>query len=459
MEKKNIIKQPEKKETTKNNEKEKRTSKLKANKKRKNRLLNHYNKHKKVYNITLLALISLLVIALGYIGIRNFIINKKYAKYEEKMELYGYDDLYFNKSAKSSQKLTKAEMVKIIIASIYNATEVESRGFNSKGEFESDEWSDLAMAFEIIDKNYISKENYDDNVSMLECLEVYLNARSKLLEIPIASQKESSFKNLQEYTLNERRYIDEAAQSGLIENSNKKIKLTNDLNKGEFNKLVITFVEKYNTVAPENETLVLKEESKPENANIYPYILYSVDKATYEYKGINEGGRDYKTPAETYKYRKDYYSQVKYRTELYYNALLNVDYETIDGETFLNSINEYSRYDYTEQINKYVDYVKENKIQIEGKATVQFPIFYLDGTRYRARVKLEFEIKNSDTDKNLLLADLTRNTEVTYKNKQYEIYVDVPMGTTLMSNSLFLDMEPIIDLIVNDTQASKLNEL
>ena len=42
--------------------------------------------------------------------------------------------------------------------------------------------------------------------------------------------------------------------------------------------LVIKFVEKYNTIAPEEETLVTKEESKPENADIYPYILYSVDK-------------------------------------------------------------------------------------------------------------------------------------------------------------------------------------
>lgn len=68
---------------------------------------------------------------------------------------------------------------------------------------------------------------------------------------------------------------------------------------------------------------------------------------------------------------------------------------------------------------------------------------------YRARVKLSFEIKNADTDKNILLGDLDRGNDVTYKNKKYDIYVDVPMGTTLLSKALLLDMEPIIDLTVS----------
>ena len=101
---------------------------------------------------------------------------------------------------------------------------------------------------------------------------------------------------------------------------------------------------------------------------------------------------------------------------------------------------------------------KTNKIIIEGKAEAQLPVFYLDGVRYRARIKLTFEIKNSDTDKNILLGDSNRENEVTYKNKKYTVYIDAPMGTTLLNNSLLLDLEPVIDLMVNDKKASNLNE-
>lgn len=430
----------------------------KDNKKKLN-IKKHINKYKRVYLLALSVLLFIAIIILGYIGIRNYILSKKYGKYEEKMDNYGFSLMYNNQTPKSYEKVTRNEMVKMILSSIYNTSDITNRGFVSKGEFENDNWADLAKAIGIIEEDYITKENYNEIATKKEAIIVYLKARSKLLDIPVTSTRESGFKNLNSFTQDERSYINDATENGLIEDKKGKLKIDGDMFKGEFNMLVVKFIEKYNTVAPEGETLVTKEESKPKNYNIYPYILYSVDKEAYEYKGINEGGVDYKTPLETYKYKKDYYEQVEYRSEVYYNAILNVDYRNINKESFFETTNEFLRYDYTEEINNYVDYVKENQIIIEGNAKVQFPIFYLDGISYRARIKLTFEIKNANTDKNLLLGDSARDNEVTYNNKKYEIYVDAPMGTTLLSKALLLDMEPIIDLVVSsDIGQGKVNE-
>lgn len=416
---------------------------------KKERFKKHINKYKRAYRLILIVLIAIAVVVLGYIGIRNYILSKKYGKYEKRMDNYGFSLMYNNETPTSYEKVTRIEMVKMIIASIYNTSDISDRGFVSSGEFEGDEWAEFAKVAGIIDEEYITKDNYDEIATYKEAIIAYLKARNELMEIPVSSTKESSFMNLNSFTQEERMYINDAVENGLVEDKKGKLKIDGDMFKGEFNMLVIKFVEKYNTVAPEGETLVSKEESKPSNADIYPYILYSVDKEAYEYKGINEGGVDYVTPLETYKYKKHYYEQVEYRSEVYYNAILNVDYRTINKEQFFETTNEFLRYDYTDVINEYVDYVKANNIIIEGKAEVQFPIFYLDGMSYRARIKLTFEIKNSKTDKNLLLGDASRGTDVTYKNKKYEIYIDAPMGTTLLSKALLLDMEPIIDLTVS----------
>jgi len=417
----------------------------------------HISKYKRVYTLIGFGILAIILVFAIYIGIRSIVMSKKYGKYEKIMDNYGFSMLYENEKAKSYQKLTKIDMIKLVIGVTYNIEEVESRGFVSEGKYDGDEWVSLAKAFGIIEKNYITEENYKEIATYKETLIALLNARNKVLEMSLSSKKESNFKNLQSYSVDERKYINDAVENNLIENGKGKLKLDKKMYKGEFNKLLVTYIEKYNTVAPEGETLVLKEESKPTNAEIYPYILYSVDKKTYEYEPIIDAMPDYKTPIETYKYRKSYYPQVEYRTEEYYNAILNVNYNNIDKEQFLNKINEFLRYDYTDEINSYVEYIKENQITIEGSAKVQFPIFYLDGIRYRARVKLAFEIKNANTDKNILLGDMGRQQEVTYKNKKYERYIDAPMGTTLLSKSLLLDMEPIIDILVNNKEASNSN--
>ena len=422
--------------------------------KMKDKLKAHVKKYKKIYKIVLFTILAIVLISLIYLGVRNYMLYKRYGKYEKAMNRYGFDRMYTNESAKSYEKVTKLDMVKLVLASVFNTTEIENYGFAPTGEFEGDEWARTAIAYQIVEKDYITKDNYDETATYMEAIEAYLKARSKLCKIEVKSTKESSFKNLQSYTQEQRAYINDAAENGLIENSNKKLKANKEMFKGEFNELIVKFVEKYNTMIPEGETLVTKEESKPSNYEIYPYILYSVDKKVYEYECDGAGEPDFKTPAETYSYEKDRYSQMQYRSEHYYNTILNVDYTKIDKEAFKEEAEKYLRYDYDEEIYEYVDYVIANKIVMEGKAKVQLPVFYLDSIRFRARVRLDFEIKSANTDTNLILGDLTRGTDVKYTlNNKYTVYIDLPMGTTLYSRALYIDMEPTIDIMVSEKKS------
>ena len=106
----------------------------------------------------------------------------------------------------------------------------------------------------------------------------------------------------------------------------------------------------------------------------------------------------------------------------------------------------------TEGLKEYVNYVKSNKIIIQGKSTVMFPTIYFDGLEYNVRMKLEFEIKNSNTRDNLLYMDPINSdsTKVKYNNDKYTVYIDAKMGNAIGgSNALYNDNITIVNLLLN----------
>ena len=107
----------------------------------------------------------------------------------------------------------------------------------------------------------------------------------------------------------------------------------------------------------------------------------------------------------------------------------------------------------TEGLDDYVNYVKEHKIVIEGKSTVMFPAIYFDGLEYVVRMKLEFEIKNSDTKYNLLYMDPigSDSSKVKYENDKYTVYIDAKMGNAIEgSSALYNDNSTIVDSLLKD---------
>ena len=100
-----------------------------------------------------------------------------------------------------------------------------------------------------------------------------------------------------------------------------------------------------------------------------------------------------------------------------------------------------------EELQKYVDYVKNNKIKLNGKSTAQFPCVYFDGIDYRVRVKLEIVVENSDTKENLLFGD----TKTTYSDTQATIYIDAILAKNETSETLFVVNTPISKMVVKNS--------
>ena len=127
---------------------------------------------------------------------------------------------------------------------------------------------------------------------------------------------------------------------------------------------------------------------------------------------------------------------------------MNINYETITEEEISNKIKNMTVGLLNEnEIKDYVEYVKANKIKLEGKATVQLPIVYYDGVEYRVRTQLEFEIKSSDTDLNILFLDVP-NTQYTGKN--FNCYVDVRLGKVFDNDNFYSALKPISTMLLNN---------
>jgi hypothetical protein len=181
----------------------------------------------------------------------------------------------------------------------------------------------------------------------------------------------------------------------------------------------------------------IKTTDLPKNFEMYPYIVSGIDNSIYE---IPNYLYDYDPPfgpIKAYqKFFKDYASMDNMITSAY-NEILNIDYETISQEHFYNTINNALWYrNVGTDLDRYIDYVKKNKIKIEGKATPLFPIVYFDGYNLRVRTKIEYTILSSNTKIDLLFGDRYLNpnapnklyapTEYVSLNKT--IYVDIPFG-------------------------------
>lgn len=426
----------------------------KKEKKKEKKVLNHIKKNRKIYTISLVAVISIILVLTIIYLINIYLINKEYSKYEEKMKIYGFDLLYNNESPKSYEKVTNLEAVKIVLGTIYNTYDASSIGYEPEGKYKGDEWVKTAEVFGILEKGKINKDNVNNNISYWDFIKMYLNTRNKKLKLNISYQEESKFKNLNSYSQEQRQYVNDLVENNLIKNKEKDIDLDADVIKGKVNEIVVNYVTKYNSIVDEGETLVTKKESMPSNSDLYPYIVYSIPNEVYEIEQINENGVGYVSPKQLYKDMKDYYNQVEYRVSNYYDKILNVNYNNIDTQTFKASIDDYLLYKYEDSMfEEYVNYVRENKIILEGKATVLLPIVYFDEAHYRVRTKIEFKIVNSDTDRSVLFGDNIENSQngVTYKDKEYKLYVDVPLSRLMNVVSYRLPIKSVINIVADKT--------
>ncbi|MEB3103301.1 copper amine oxidase N-terminal domain-containing protein [Ferviditalea candida] len=181
----------------------------------------------------------------------------------------------------------------------------------------------------------------------------------------------------------------------------------------------------------------------PKNAKDYPYILADVPNEMYEmkYPHSHPDPTERKVSSELYstipEFKKENVDIWMSRLKAFGAVWLNADYQTIDynwaDELFANKVQlNGSELKY---IKRYVDWVKENHIQMEGYLDPEPSMIYDDGFGgYHVRSK--FRIKfDAFTNNERLIYDTWFPNDVAFeKGVWYEGYTDIYLSTNVGGN-------------------------
>ena len=438
-------------------------------------------KDKKIKSkITVIILALVLIIAIVISSVLLFRNTNKeiVTDYNKLMDDYGLSRLYNNGKSNSLDTVTKSEALKILLAVTMNTEDItkympddllykitstnnneneeESNTINLdelfssvekkeeiKEEYENEYWVRYARSINFITDNEINTKNYNDKVTFGEIIKYISNAKTVIIGKNLDTELTPEFKNYDDFDNETKWRLSDLVKNGIIENSKSKIDLDKAVTKSTLNEMIINFVLKYNLITVGEDKVNINEEKMPENKDEFAYTLASVDKKVYETENY-KANENYKNSIEVFPILKQYYEAINQQVEQYYNALLNINYETITTEELYISLVPNSMYIISEdEINTYVEYVKQNKIKVSGEAKVQNPIIYFDGQVYRARTKISYNIENADNLKNIFFKDI----DSTYEKGKKTIYIDVPISSNQEVTSFYIIPETMSNMI------------
>lgn len=407
----------------------------------------------RIKNTIISIFIAIVVIGILFLGYTLFNVDySKYEKYEEKMNIYGFSQVYNNGKSNTKEKVTKSEAVKMILSCLYNVSSIDGIALPTEETYSNAIWVEYAIKQGIVSREEVNASNADDKVKYQEVLVWLYNIKAKVLNIEPDTAANFNIKDINAYNADQKFAIYDLLNSKVIIENTKRVDGNRKLYKGKLNELIVNFAEEYNTITVGNARININEDKIPENANMYPYTLASVQKDVYEipFKNSNEG---IIYPIDYYKDNKEYYGQIKTYVENYYNTLLNVDYNNIKEGDFKRKIKKYV-YDEIDdsKLSDYIKYVRDKHIKLTGKATAQLPCVYFDGQDYRVRVKLELKVESADTKDNLIYHDLEAG-KTTYTSDTITLYVDTIMKKTESSETLYIK-EGTINSITSKSSSS-----
>ena len=441
-----------------NIEKVENKSKIVPSYNKKNEIPQKPKKIKSKITIYILIAISFIII-LGVIYlIYNLIITnkyKEYVKYENDMQNYGFNLMYDNSSANTYEKVTKSEMVKIIVSSLLNRYSIDDTWKIENKEYDNQIWVDYAEKNGLIDTNYINKDNQGNKATYMEAITLLSKYKQLILQKNLDIESNPKYKDFENYATEQQTTIRDMVWNKIIDDSNNNLNVNRNIVKGELNQLIIKFIEKYNTITIYSEDkLNINDEKLPYNYEDYTYTLANINKKVYEAKFDYKDVSKSMLPREVFiKYKDEIQDWIDVVTE-YYNKILNIDYRTFNKEEFINFLNLYVYNKYSsESIDNYEKYIKDNEIVINGNSTAQMPIIYFDGENIRIRFKLQYNILSTKTRQNILFGDLLYISPTNYDKDTMLQYIDVK----LMSNNdkykdIHIGNSNISDILVKNLQ-------
>lgn len=415
-------------------------------------------KNKKLYLFSAIGIVLLVTIIMLLSNYLDNLKYKPYIQYEDKMKVYGFDKLYDNQSAKTNETVTKAEALKLAIASVFNTSDIS--GFAAEhSEYENAIWVEYAKDMKVTTED-ININNYNNKVKYIDAITYFENCKKIFLKNEKIDDLSTKFKDLSKYTAEEQTAIRDMVSNGIIAEISSKLNGNNNIFKGQLNEIVVKFVEQYNTITMSGEKLNINPEKIPSNAVQYPYTIASVDKSVYEKPFFAAHKSESFAPRDLYKIQKEDYTHIKARIEDFFNGILNIDYKTITVDDLKSRIAPYVIYQPDRRdLEYYVKYVKDNEIIIQGNSKLQEPIIYYDGVSYRARLNLKFEIVHSKSNINLIYLDIIDGYDKTYEKTTYDIFADFYITKAMGdSNNMYVKLEDLYETILDKENCGILRE-
>lgn len=177
----------------------------------------------------------------------------------------------------------------------------------------------------------------------------------------------------------------------------------------------------------------------PSNYKDYPYILEDIPNEMYEMKYPHsiEGGSQ--VSAEIYKserFSTEDLNKIMSRVKAAYELKLNVDYRTIDPDAWAEDLYQYMNQAMGKvrvyENKEYANWVKKNKISIEGSVDPEPTMLYNSGLGgFYVRSKVRFKL-NSYTDyKDIIYDEFFSNSGKLKKGVWYIGYADIWLSSNV----------------------------
>ncbi len=423
-----------------------------------NKKVETHNKPKKIKSkITkvLICIIILIILSVSIILIINLFLNKykQYSQYSDKMNIYGFGQLYDNEKTTEYQRVTKSEAIKLIVSATINMSNIDKLVYIENLDYENQEWVEYAIENEIISNNEINKDNYNDKATLMDCLKYMYNSKVKILNLNTDIEANPKFSDFDKYSNEDKIIIRDMVWNKIIEDKSENLNADKKVSKGELNKLIVLYSEKYNTITENDEKIVINDEKLPKNYLDYAYCVSNVNKQTYETRYLYSDVTKFKKPSEIYSEFKENFYSLGVRVQEYMLTILNIDYNTIKIDDFKRALNDSLLYPVPDKtIEEYINYVKSNHIIVKGQCKVVYPAFYFDGNNYRIRCTVSYSIENADNKNNIFFGDsLKYNNTYNYDENDRQVIVDLPVNKRDNENSLYVYLQSINDCIVSNT--------
>ena len=384
-----------------------------------NKIKNEKNKYKLILITVALAIsIILLVILINFV-----LTNIRYGKfnrYQDKVNEYGFSNIYNNKSASTKENVTKLEAIKLVISSILNTDDISgiASGYD---DYDGETWVKYAEFFNILSYDEINKENKDELVKYYELVKYFTKAKEVFISSQDSSNENIVLKNAAKYDKEIQIAFSDLVRDKIIETETQNIDGQQIVFKGLANELMVNFLEKYFRISIENARLRVNE--MPKNSEEYPYILFDVSQKIYEYD-FEKKNADFKNPRVLYKDKKADYELIKENIENYFENLYSIDYKNLKPESLKLYLDMYSgNTNSINDIKEFTAFAIKNKVETQAQVKMIEPCIYYDGENYRVRIEITLKIISGETRENLLIGD-SKFGKVLYDKDEYKFYYD-----------------------------------